>query len=115
VPVSKGVTTREWGQSSTRRASLPPPFRLLRSSAVGFDRIFVQVVARQLWGSDVYSDDSDVVAILAHTGLFPVRQTAPTKLQGVSVFARVSETLVRRCAVCGVAAAPTIFGETQTR
>ena len=75
----------------------------------------MQVVARQLWGSDVYSDDSDVVAILAHTGLFPVRQSAPTKLQGVSVFARVSETLVRRCAVCGVAASPTIFGETRTR
>jgi hypothetical protein len=61
----------------------------------------VQVVARQLWGSDLYSDDSDIVAILAHTGLFPVRQTAPVKLQGVSVFARVSETLVRCFIVLG--------------
>jgi hypothetical protein len=29
-----------------------------------------QVRARQLWGTDVYTDDSDLVAVLMHTGFY---------------------------------------------
>lgn len=31
-----------------------------------------QVRARQLWGSDVYTEDSDLVAVLMHTGYYSV-------------------------------------------
>ena len=29
-----------------------------------------QVRARQLWGTDVYTEDSDLVAVLVHTGFY---------------------------------------------
>ena len=32
----------------------------------------LQVRARQLWGSDVYTEDSDLVAVLMHTGYYSV-------------------------------------------
>lgn len=33
---------------------------------------------RHLWGTDVYTDDSDIVAILAHTGYYCVAPSKPT-------------------------------------
>jgi Histone deacetylation protein Rxt3 len=39
-----------------------------------------QVRARQLWGSDVYTDDSDLVAALMHSGFYSIslNQCPPT-------------------------------------
>lgn len=36
-----------------------------------------QVRLRQLWGTDVYSSDSDLVAVLVHTGHVKLKATAP--------------------------------------
>jgi hypothetical protein len=38
---------------------------------------FKQVRMRQLWGSEVYTDDSDLVAVLVHTGHVKLKPTAP--------------------------------------
>ncbi|EOD34653.1 hypothetical protein EMIHUDRAFT_363397 [Emiliania huxleyi CCMP1516] len=35
------------------------------------------VKQRRVWGSDVYTDDSDLVAVLAHTGHFKLKGAAP--------------------------------------
>jgi hypothetical protein len=51
--------------------------------------ICVQQHKKALYGTDIYTDDSDIVAMLAHTGLFPVRLAAPAKLIGLSVFCKV--------------------------
>jgi Histone deacetylation protein Rxt3 len=39
-----------------------------------------QVRARQLWGSDVYTEDSDLVAALMHSGFYSIslNQCPPT-------------------------------------
>ena len=36
------------------------------------------VKATQLWGTDVYTDESDVVAVLMHTGFFNSAVSEPT-------------------------------------
>lgn len=36
-----------------------------------------QVKVRQLWGTDTYTDDSDLVAVLVHTGHVKLKATAP--------------------------------------
>ena len=36
-----------------------------------------QVRLRQLWGTDVYTDDSDLVAVLVHTGHVKLKAAAP--------------------------------------
>eukprot|EP00325_Prymnesiales_sp_UTEX-LB-985_P021858 CAMPEP_0174716618 /NCGR_PEP_ID=MMETSP1094-20130205/24354_1 /TAXON_ID=156173 /ORGANISM="Chrysochromulina brevifilum, Strain UTEX LB 985" /LENGTH=323 /DNA_ID=CAMNT_0015916399 /DNA_START=83 /DNA_END=1054 /DNA_ORIENTATION=+ len=36
-----------------------------------------QVRLRQLWGTDIYTDDSDLVAVLVHTGHVKLKATAP--------------------------------------
>ena len=36
-----------------------------------------QTMLRQLWGTDVYTDDSDLVAVLVHTGHVKLKATAP--------------------------------------
>jgi hypothetical protein len=36
-----------------------------------------QVRVRQLWGTDIYTDDSDLVAVLVHTGHVKLKATAP--------------------------------------
>jgi hypothetical protein len=51
------------------------------------------VCARAVWGTGTYTDDSDVVAMLVHSGAFPVELTAPAKLHGVSVFCKVLPAL----------------------
>ncbi len=41
-----------------------------------------QVRARQLWGSDVYTEDSDLVAVLMHTGYYSIGAvTAPPSIK----------------------------------
>lgn len=39
-----------------------------------------QVKSRQLWGQDVYTDDSDLVAVLLHLGYYASNATAPHPL-----------------------------------
>ena len=47
-------------------------------SAEGFcDRGSVQVRARQLWGNEVYTQDSDLVAVLMHCGFYNHALSAP--------------------------------------
>jgi hypothetical protein len=36
-----------------------------------------QIRGRQLWGTDVYTDDSDIVAVLMHTGYYTPTATPP--------------------------------------
>ncbi|GAB5353503.1 hypothetical protein AAMO2058_000041600 [Amorphochlora amoebiformis] len=51
-----------------------------------------EIMTRKLWGSPkAYTDDSDVVAMLLHSGKFPVRGSPPRGIAGVSVILRVSE------------------------
>ncbi|KAL0223358.1 hypothetical protein P9112_002748 [Eukaryota sp. TZLM1-RC] len=43
------------------------------------------VLYHQLWGSDVYTADSDLVAVLVHLGYLKLRKTVPCDLHGVLV------------------------------
>lgn len=47
---------------------------------------------KRIWGSDIYTSDSDVVCILQHSGYFEIKELSPTNIQGVSVFFRVSKS-----------------------
>jgi hypothetical protein len=40
----------------------------------------LQVKSRQLWGEDVYTDDSDLVAVLLHLGYYASNNTASNPL-----------------------------------
>ena len=44
-----------------------------------------------LWGSDIYTSNSDIVCILQHTALFTIKEFAPTNMEGVSVCLRVTK------------------------
>jgi len=46
-------------------------------------------VEKRIWGSDIYTSDSDVVCILQHSGYFLIKELVPTNLDGVSVYFRV--------------------------
>jgi hypothetical protein len=46
---------------------------------------------RRIWGSDIYTSDSDVVCILQHSGYFKIKDLPPTNIEGVSVYFRVSK------------------------
>eukprot|EP00823_Brevimastigomonas_motovehiculus_P006239 TRINITY_DN507_c0_g2_i1.p1 TRINITY_DN507_c0_g2~~TRINITY_DN507_c0_g2_i1.p1 ORF type:complete len:424 (-),score=120.90 TRINITY_DN507_c0_g2_i1:293-1564(-) len=48
-----------------------------------------EVLTRQLWGTDIYTDDSDAVAILMHTGKMILRGIPPTGILGLSAFFQV--------------------------
>jgi hypothetical protein len=50
-----------------------------------------QVINQQLWGNDVYTSDSDIVASLHHVGLLNIWQPLPPQYEGVSVLARVTK------------------------
>jgi hypothetical protein len=39
-----------------------------------------QVKSRQLWGEDIYTDDSDLVAVLLHLGYYASNNTASNPL-----------------------------------
>ena len=48
--------------------------------------------ARQLWGADVYTEDSDLVAVLMHTGHYTVSMHhAPPSLAEVWMRCRSAE------------------------
>lgn len=47
---------------------------------------------KRIWGSDIYTSDSDSVCILQHSGFFDIKELAPTNIQGVSLFFRVSKS-----------------------
>lgn len=53
-----------------------------------------QVRSRQLWGVDVYTQDSDVVAVLLHTGYFsPTLASAPSSIQEFRAIIKVQPGL----------------------
>jgi hypothetical protein len=41
------------------------------------------VRARQLWGTDVYTEDSDLVAVLVHAGFYALPTTAAAPPPGL--------------------------------
>jgi hypothetical protein len=48
-----------------------------------------EVQTRQLWGNNPYTDDSDAVAILQHTGNYILRPNPPSNTAGLSALFRV--------------------------
>jgi hypothetical protein len=48
-------------------------------------------IEKRIWGSDIYTSDSDVVCILQHSGYFTIKELAPTNIEGVGVYFRVSK------------------------
>lgn len=51
----------------------------VRVCCVGW-HICLQVKSRQLWGEDIYTDDSDLVAVLLHLGYYASNNTASNPL-----------------------------------
>lgn len=49
------------------------------------------LIEKRVWGSDIYTSDSDSVCILQHSGYFKIKDLAPTNIEGVSFFYRVSK------------------------
>jgi hypothetical protein len=49
------------------------------------------LMERRIWGSDIYTSDSDAVCILQHSGYFKIKELQPTNIEGVSVYFRVSK------------------------
>ena len=50
-----------------------------------------QLVARNLWGNDVYTSDSDIVAVIHHMGLINVWQEIGSNYEGIAVYTRVTK------------------------
>lgn len=50
-----------------------------------------QLVARNLWGNDVYTSDSDIVAVIHHMGLINVWQEIGPNYEGIAVYTRVTK------------------------
>lgn len=46
---------------------------------------------KRIWGSDIYTSDSDSVCILQHSGNFKIKDLPPTNIEGVSFYFRVSK------------------------
>lgn len=44
---------------------------------------------RNIWGSDPYTSDSDIVCALQHTSLLSIGETPPDKIAGIAVYCRV--------------------------
>ena len=49
------------------------------------------LIEKRVWGSDIYTSDSDAVCILQHSGYFKIKDLAPTNIEGVSFYFRVSK------------------------
>jgi hypothetical protein len=49
------------------------------------------LMERRIWGSDIYTSDSDAVCVLQHSGYFKIKELQPTNCEGVQVFLRVSK------------------------
>jgi hypothetical protein len=65
------------GAPSTTPSSAQPPLVEVRIPADAASNQNRQVRARQLWGTDVYTSDSDVVAALMHQGYYSHALAAP--------------------------------------
>jgi hypothetical protein len=50
-----------------------------------------QLVARNLWGNDVYTSDSDIVAVIHHMGLLNVWSEIGSNYEGIAVYTRVTK------------------------
>ena len=50
-----------------------------------------EVSNARLWGTDVYTSDSDIVAVIQHAGLMDLSQPIPEQYEGVAVYIRVSK------------------------
>lgn len=50
-----------------------------------------QLVARNLWGNDIYTSDSDIVAVIQHMGLINVWQDISPSYEGIAVYTRVTK------------------------
>jgi hypothetical protein len=46
---------------------------------------------KRIWGSDIYTSDSDPVCILQHSGHFKIKDLPPSNIEGLSFFFRVSK------------------------
>lgn len=46
---------------------------------------------RNIWGSDTYTSDSDIVCILQHTSMYPINEVPPESIAGLSVYCRVAK------------------------
>ena len=50
-----------------------------------------EVCCRRLWGTDVYTSDSDLVAVIQHAGLLDLSQPFSDHYEGVAVYLRISK------------------------
>ena len=47
-------------------------------------------VENRIWGSDIYTSDSDMVCVLQHSGFYNINDYTPTEIAGLSIYLRVS-------------------------
>ena len=47
-------------------------------------------VENRIWGSDIYTSDSDMVCVLQHSGIYNINDYTPTEIAGLSIYLRVS-------------------------
>ena len=48
-------------------------------------------VENRIWGSDIYTSDSDMVCVLQHSGYYNINDYTPTEIAGLNIFLRVSK------------------------
>ena len=48
-------------------------------------------VENRIWGSDIYTSDSDMVCVLQHSGFYNINDYTPTEISGLSIYLRVSK------------------------
>ena len=48
-------------------------------------------VENRIWGSDIYTSDSDIVCVLQHSGFYHINDYTPTDIEGLSIYLRVSK------------------------
>ena len=47
-------------------------------------------VENRIWGSDIYTSDSDIVCVLQHSGFYHINDYTPTDIEGLSIYLRVT-------------------------
>lgn len=50
-----------------------------------------EVMSRRLWGTDVYTSDSDLVAVVHHAGLIDLSAPIPDQYEGIAVYLRITK------------------------
>jgi len=48
-------------------------------------------IENRIWGSDIYTSDSDMVCVLQHNGIYNINDYTPTEIEGLSIYLRVSK------------------------